>query len=99
MGKNPGRKEKRAAVERVCEFTPKFIEDLTYWVGENAKTAERLLAIIEIVRRTPFEGIGKPEPLKNIGSNTWSRRLTHTHRVVYEVKHDRVIFLMGRYHY
>lgn len=85
--------------ERICVFTPKFIEDLTYWVSGNAKVATRLLELVEAIRRSPFDGIGKPEPLKHVGSNTWSRRLTQSERVVYMVEHDRVVFLMGRYHY
>ena len=49
--------------------------------------------------RDPFAGIGKPEPLKHLGPNVWSRRLTAEDRVVYLVRDDRIDFLQGRYHY
>jgi len=54
---------------------------------------------VEAVMRDPFAGIGKPEPLKHLGSNIWSRRLTAEHRIVYLVREDRIDFLQGRYHY
>ena len=47
----------------------------------------------------PLSGIGKPEPLRHLGSNIWSRRLTQEHRLVYLVGHDRIDFLQARYHY
>lgn len=49
--------------------------------------------------RDPFEGIGKPEPLKYFPAGTWSRRLTQEHRIVYLVADDRIDFLQARYHY
>ena len=49
--------------------------------------------------RDPFAGIGKPEPLKHLGPNVRSRRLTVEHRIVYLVRDDRIDFLQGRYHY
>jgi Txe/YoeB family toxin of toxin-antitoxin system len=51
------------------------------------------------VIRDPFGGLGKPEPLKHLGPNVWSRRLTAEHRTVYLVRDDRIDFLQGRYHY
>jgi toxin YoeB len=61
--------------------------------------ALRLLDLVEVVSRTPFDGIGKPEPLKYLGAGVWSRRLTEEHRLVYRVTDDRIDFLQGRYHY
>jgi toxin YoeB len=49
--------------------------------------------------RAPFQGIGKPEPIRHLGSNIWSRRISQEHRLVYLVRDDRIDFLMGRYHY
>lgn len=49
--------------------------------------------------RDPFQGVGKPEPLKFLGGGVWSRRLTQEHRVVYLVEHDVISFLKARYHY
>jgi len=80
-------------------FQPEFREDLAFWVQTNRKTALRALDIVEAVLREPFEGIGKPEPLKHVGPNTWSRRLTEADRIVYEVSEDRIDFLQARYHY
>ena len=56
-------------------------------------------ALRRAVLRDPFSGVGKPEPLKYLGSDVWSRRLTQEHRCVYVVNKERVDFLQGRYHY
>ena len=87
------------ARKREAVFDPEFIEDLRYWVETDRRTAKRLLDLIEAVLVDPFSGIGKPEPMKYLGSDVWSRRLTQEHRCVYLVKNDRVDFLQGRYHY
>lgn len=80
-------------------FDQNFLDDLKFWVETNRKTAIRLLSIVEEIRRNPFEGIGKPEPLKYRGANVWSRRLTQSDRIVYIVNNDRIEFLQARYHY
>ncbi|HSV15201.1 MAG TPA: Txe/YoeB family addiction module toxin [Tepidisphaeraceae bacterium] len=80
-------------------FHPNFIEDLSFFVSNDRKRALKLLEIVRAVLREPFTGIGKPEPLKALGADVWSRRLTDEHRVVYLVAHDRVHFLQARYHY
>jgi toxin YoeB len=90
---------KRSETERVAIFHPEFREDMEYWVKTDRKTALRLLRIVEDVMRDPFQGIGKPEPLKYLAAGVWSRRLTREHRVVYRVREGRVDFLQGRYHY
>jgi len=59
----------------------------------------RALDIVEAILRDPFEGIGKPEPLKYLAGGAWSRRLTQEHRIVYVVSSDRIDFLQARYHY
>ena len=74
-------------------------EDLRYWVDTNRKTALRVLDLMEAVMRDPFTGIGKPEHLKELGGNVWSRRINEADRLVYEVFDDRVEFLQARYHY
>jgi toxin YoeB len=85
--------------ERVAVFHPEFLEDLQYWVETDRRVAKRLLELVKATLRAPFEGIGKPEPLKYLGPDVWSRRITQEHRCVYLVKQDRVEFLQGRYHY
>jgi toxin YoeB len=84
---------------RSSVFQPEFREDLRYWVENDRKTALRVFDLIEAIMREPFSGIGKPEPLKYLGSNTWSRRITQEHRLVYRVSADRIDFLQARYHY
>ena len=84
---------------REAVFHPEFREDLRYWVETDRKTALRALSIVEAVLRDPFSGIGKPEPLKYLGSGAWSRRLTQEHRIVYRVSDMRIDFLQARYHY
>ena len=80
-------------------FHSEFREDLKYWVRTDRKTALRVLKLVEAVLRDPFQGVGKPEPLKYLDSGAWSRRLTQEHRVVYLVRTDRIDFLQARYHY
>ena len=87
------------AKQREAVFHPYFIEDLRYWVATDRKLALRAFSLIEEILRDPFTGTGKPEPLKYLASNTWSRRLTQEHRIVYLVQDDRITFLQARYHY
>ena len=89
----------KAEIKRVAMFQPEFIEDLSYWVEADRRTAKRLLDLVKAALRDPVKGIGKPEPLKYLGSDVWSRRITQEHRCVYLVKADRIEFLQGRYHY
>ncbi len=84
---------------RLAIFQPEFIEDLHYWIETDRKLALRAFDLIEAILRDPFEGIGKPEPLKYLVPGAWSRRLTQEHRIVYLVRDDRIDFLQARYHY
>lgn len=84
---------------RTAVFQPEFIEDLRYWVQTDRKLAIRTFDLIEAILRDPFEGIGKPEPLKYLTPGAWSRRLTQEHRIVYLVRGDQIDFLQARYHY
>ena len=85
--------------QRDAVLQPDFREDLTYWVETNCTVALRVLTLIEAILRDPFGGIGKPEPLKHLGPDIWSRRLTQEHRLVYLVQADRIQFLQARFHY
>jgi len=84
---------------RAAVFQPEFREDLRHWVETDRRVALRALDLVEAVLRFPFQGIGKPEPLKYLASGAWSRRLTQEHRLVYLVREDRIDFLQARYHY
>ena len=94
--KTPKAKSKK---EREAVFHPEFPEDLRNWIESERKTALRALDLVEDILRDPFDGIGKPEPLKYLAANTWSRRLTQEHRLVYLVSETRIDFLQARYHY
>jgi toxin YoeB len=76
-----------------------FLEDLRFWVSSDARVAERILRLVEEVRRDPFRGTGKPEPLKHLGAGVWSRRITQADRLVYLVESGTVNLLQCRYHY
>ena len=76
--------------QRLAVFHPEFIEDLRHWVEVDRRAARRLLDLVEAALKEPFSGIGKPEPLKYLGADIWSRRLTQEHRCVYLVKGDRI---------
>jgi toxin YoeB len=84
---------------RAAVFQREFREDLRHWVETDRRVALRAMDLVEAVLRDPFQGIGKPEPLKYLASGTWSRRLTQEHRLVYLVREDRIDFLQARYHY
>jgi toxin YoeB len=88
------REGKRGAV-----FHPEFREDLRYWVRTDRNTAIRVLDLLEAVLRDPFEGAGRPEPLRCLLAGCWSRRITQEHRLVYRVGDDGIDFLQARYHY
>ncbi|MEH2281433.1 MAG: Txe/YoeB family addiction module toxin [Nostoc sp.] len=80
---------------RDAVFHPEFREDLAYWVKTNRKIALPAFDLIESIMRDPFTGIGKPEPLKYLDSDAWSRRLTQEHRIIYLVSDDRIDFLQA----
>ena len=86
-------------VEREAVFHPEFRQDLRYWIETDRKIALRVFELIEAVLRDPFDGIGKPEPLKYLLAGCWSRRITQEHRLVYKVGERRIDFLQARYHY
>jgi toxin YoeB len=88
-----------ARAGRAAVFQPQFLEDLAYWVREDRKLALRVLELVSATLRDPFAGIAKPELLKHLGPDVWSRRVDARHRLVYVVYRDRVDFLQARYHY
>ncbi len=90
---------KRSTKSRVAVVQSECLDDLRFWVRENSKTADRVLRMMEDALSAPFDGIGKPEPLKHLGPNIWSRRITEVDRLVYLVADDRIDFIQARYHY
>ncbi len=85
--------------KREAVFQTEFLEDLRFWVETDRKLALRALDLVEAILRDPFQGVGKPEPLRYLAPGTWSRRLTQEHRIVYLVRDNRIDFLQARYHY
>lgn len=85
--------------KREAVFHIEFRQDLQHWISTDRKTALRIIQLIEAVLWDPFDGIGKPEPLKYVLAGCWSRRITQEHRLVYRVGEKRVDFLQARYHY
>jgi toxin YoeB len=84
---------------RDAVFQPEFRDDLSCWVEKDRRTALRIMTLIEAIMRDPFTGTGKPEPIRYLGADVWSRRITQEHRLVYVVSDDRIDFLQARYHY
>ncbi|MEW6594879.1 MAG: Txe/YoeB family addiction module toxin [Thermodesulfobacteriota bacterium] len=74
-------------------------EDYLYWQQADRKMLLRINALIKEIQRQPFEGIGKPEPLRHALAGYWSRRINDEHRVVYKVTEDAVLIAQLRYHY
>jgi toxin YoeB len=81
------------------EFDPNGFDDLAWWVENDRKKALKIMKLIREIQRTPFEGSGKPEPLKHDLSGCWSRRINQEHRLVYEVLDDKIRILACRFHY
>lgn len=96
---NSQQKQHQEKVKRAAVFQAEFREDLAYWIKEDTRIAEKILDLVEEVLKDPFKGKGKPEALKHLDPNTWSRRLTLEHRLVYLVSHNKIDFLQARYHY
>ncbi|EGR2120271.1 Txe/YoeB family addiction module toxin [Vibrio cholerae] len=84
---------------RLLSWTDESWDDYLYWQTQDKKTLKRINKIINDVKRSPFEGIGKPEPLKENLSGFWSRRIDDTNRLVYVVDDNAITVISCRYHY
>ncbi|NLP82742.1 Txe/YoeB family addiction module toxin [Microbacterium sp. CFH 90308] len=86
--------------DRKLAWTAEAWEDYVYWQTQDRKTLKRINALIEdILRGDPFEGIGKPEPLKHALAGAWSRRIDESNRLVYVADVQHVTIVQARYHY
>ncbi|HCM1953349.1 TPA: Txe/YoeB family addiction module toxin [Salmonella enterica subsp. salamae serovar 9,46:z4,z24:z39:z42] len=74
-------------------------EDYLYWQETDKRMVKKINELVKDIRRTPFEGKGKPEPLKYNLSGFWSRRITEEHRLVYALTDDALLIAACRYHY
>ena len=86
-------------MSRSLAWTHAAWNDYPYWQGQDKKTLRRINRLIEDVMRSPFEGIGQPEALRENLSGFWSRRIDRTHRLVYSVDDAQVCIVACRYHY
>ena len=84
---------------REAVMDPHFLEDLEYWTRNDRRRALRTLKLVEAVLRDPFDGPGKPEPLRGQLAGKGSRRIDQEHRLVYAVEENRIYFLAARHHY
>lgn len=80
-------------------FAEQAWEDYLHWQETDQKTVRRIHELIKGTMRTPFEGIGKPEPLRHALSGYWSRRITAEHRMAYKVSGNDLFIAQVRYHY
>ena len=80
-------------------FDKHAFDDLLYWAANDKKKVKRILALIKESAQSPFQGRGKPEPLKYDLSGCWSRRIDWEHHLVYEVREGFIRVLACRYHY
>lgn len=80
-------------------FSPQAWEDYLHWQKIDRKLLQRINALIKEAARSPFEGTGKPEPLRHALAGYWSRRINDEHRIVYRVSGDDFLIAQLRYHY
>ena len=83
----------------ILAWTKEAWSDYTFWQGQDKKTLKRINKLIIDTQRSPFEGIGKPEPLKENLSGFWSRRIDESNRLVYTVDDNQLTIISCRYHY
>jgi len=84
---------------KLLAWTDDAWADYVYWQGQDKKTLKRINKLITDTKRSPFEGIGKPEPLKENLSGFWSRRVDESNRLVYAVNDSHITIISCRYHY
>ncbi len=80
-------------------FAPKAWDSYLYWQKTDKTIVKRINTLIKEIQRSPFEGVGKPEPLKHALSGFWSRRINDEHRIVYKVTDNTILIAQLRYHY
>ncbi|RUM52122.1 MAG: Txe/YoeB family addiction module toxin [Marinomonas sp.] len=80
-------------------FSSHAWDDYLYWQSTDKKVLRRINTLIKEIQRQPYEGIGKPEPLKHGLSGYWSRRINDEHRIIYRCDNDTLMIAQLRYHY
>ena len=84
---------------RKIVLTNSALEDLIFWSKNDPKTIKKVLNLLTDIQKNPFEGLGKPEPLKHNLAGNWSRRIDDVNRLVYSVTENEINILSCRYHY
>ncbi len=84
---------------KIMQWDSDAWEDYLYWQSQDKKVLKRINQILKDISRNPYEGIGKPEPLKGNLAGLWSRRIDEKHRLVYAVEDDKVLVFSCRGHY
>lgn len=84
---------------RAISFSTVAWSDYVYWQGQDKKTLKRINNLINEAARTPFEGTGKPEPLRGDLSGYWSRRIDEVNRLVYRASDSELVIIACRFHY
>ena len=80
-------------------FTQHAWEEFHYWQKTDKKTIHKINELIKAISRTPFEGVGKPEPLRGNLQGFWSRRISQEHRLVYRIEDGMITIVQCRFHY
>ena len=80
-------------------FAERAWEDYLYWQKTDKRLLNRINSLIKDIKRDPFEGVGKPEPLKHALSDYWSRRINDEHRIIYKIHEDSTLIAQFHYHY
>ena len=83
----------------IISFDSVAFQDYNEWAAVDSKVFDRIGALIKDIRREPFKGIGKPEPLKHNFAGYWSRRITNEHRLVYKYTKEAIYILSCKFHY
>ena len=80
-------------------FADKAWDDYLHWQANDRQIIKRINELIKDIQRSPYQGIGKPEPLRHALSGYWSRRITDEHRLVYRVENQTILIAQARFHY
>jgi len=86
-------------MKRKIVFEASAFEDFNQWANRDKKLHRKIINLIKDIDRSPFSGLGKPEPLKHDLQGYWSRRIDDEHRLVYKVTDDAIVIIACRYHY
>ena len=86
-------------MSRKLAWTDAGWSDYVYWQSQDKKTLKRINTLVAAIKRSPFEGIGKPESLRQNLSGFWSRRIDEANRLVYAVDNTHITIIACRYHY